>query len=217
MTLLGGLPSPVRINHPSLGEWKRPSRAGRILIKIYILGSVQWINWESWLATNETCYVGTPQSEPCGQGRISQYSAVVESPEQIQQAVRFAQDYNIRLAIRNTGHDFLGRSSAPDSLQIFTHRLKNITKVDDFVPENGNGSEGPAVTIGAGVQLAELYKTLDAMNVVVVAGFANTVGAAGGYIQGGGHSPLGTWAGMSADNALEFKVVTADVRVLLSM
>lgn len=37
-------------------------------------------------------------------------------------------------------------------------------------------------------------------DVVVVAGFANTVGAAGGYIQGGGHSPLGTWAGMAADN-----------------
>lgn len=162
--------------------------------------------------TNETCYVSGPRAEPCGQGRISEYSVVVESPEHIQQAVQFAQDNNLRLAIRNTGHDFLGRSSAPDSLQIFTHRLKDITIVDDFVPEGGDESEGPAVTIGAGVQLNQLYETLNGSDVVVVAGFANTVGAAGGYIQGGGHSPLGTWAGMAADNALEFDVVTADVR-----
>ncbi|KAK2762248.1 hypothetical protein FQN54_001258 [Arachnomyces sp. PD_36] len=173
-------------------------------------GAVQWINWESWSLANETCYIGTSRSEPCGQGKISEYSAVVESPDQIQQAVRFAKDHNLRLAIRNTGHDFLGRSTAPDSFQIFTHRMKNITQVEDFVPESSYESEGPAVTIEAGVQLSELYKALDAMNVVVVAGFANTVGAAGGYIQGGGHSPLGPWAGMSADNALEFKVVTAD-------
>lgn len=174
------------------------------------------MNWEQSLKTNETCFVDAPRTVPCGQGRISEYSVVVESAEHIQQAVRFAQDNNIRLAIRNTGHDFLGRSSAPDSLQIFTHPLKNISVADDFVPEGCDESEGPAVTIGAGVQLNELYETLNRTDLVVVAGFANTVGAAGGYLQGGGHSPLGTWAGMAADNALEFNVVTADVRIPLS-
>lgn len=119
------------------------------------------MNWEQSLKTNETCYVGSSRTVPCGQGRISEYSVVVEAPEHIQQAVRFAQDNNIRLAIRNTGHDFLGRSSAPDSLQIFTHRLKSITVIDDFIPEGGSESEGPAVAIGAGVQLNELYQTLN--------------------------------------------------------
>jgi hypothetical protein len=44
-----------------------------------------------------------------------------------------------------------------------------------------------------------------------VAGFSSTVGAAGGYIQGGGHSILGPWKGLASDHALQFSVVTADV------
>ncbi|KAJ5167687.1 uncharacterized protein N7482_003281 [Penicillium canariense] len=38
----------------------------------------------------------------------------------------------------------------------------------------------------------------------------HTVGAAGGYIQGGGHSPFGHWKGLASDNALEFEIVTAN-------
>lgn len=36
------------------------------------------------------------------------------------------------------------------------------------------------------------------------------MGFSGGYIQGGGHSPLSTIHGMGADNVLQFTVVTAD-------
>lgn len=41
-----------------------------------------------------------------------------------------------------------------------------------------------------------------------------TVGIAGGYTQGGGHSALATNFGLSADNTLEFEVVTADGQFL---
>lgn len=37
-----------------------------------------------------------------------------------------------------------------------------------------------------------------------------TVGFTGGYIQGGGHSVLGSLYGMAADQALEFEVITTD-------
>jgi FAD/FMN-containing dehydrogenase len=122
--------------------------------------------------------------------------------------------HNLRLVIKNTGHDLLGRSSAPESLQIWTHKLKDMTFIDNFLPEGldgGMNGYGPAVTIGAGVQLRELYETVGAKGLLVATGLANTVGAAGGHIQGGGHSPLGTWKGMASDNALEFKVVTSSV------
>jgi len=36
------------------------------------------------------------------------------------------------------------------------------------------------------------------------------VAAAGGYIQGGGHSALARWEGMPTDQVLEYDVVTAD-------
>ncbi|KJK88054.1 hypothetical protein H633G_08074, partial [Metarhizium anisopliae BRIP 53284] len=91
--------------------------------------------------------------------------------------------------------------------------MKSLAFTNRFVPEGAAGSTsesfGSAVTIGAGVQLKELYVAATKHNVTVVAGLARTIGAAGGYIQGGGHSPLGNWKGMASDNALEFKVVNA--------
>ena len=180
------------------------------------LGALQWENWEAWPEQNQQCYVESPRSVPCAQGRVSLYSAEVESVAHIQAAVNFAVAHNIKLAIKNTGHDFLGRSSAPDSLQISTYKIKNITVLDNFVPSVPSGTKAPAsvkaVTLGAGVQQHEMYTYLATQGVMVVGGSSNTVGITGGYIQGGGHSIMGWIAGMASDNALEFKVVTASVR-----
>lgn len=182
-------------------------------------GALQWENWEAWPAQNQQCYVESAQSVPCGQGRVSLYSAEVESATQIQAVVNFAVKHNIKIAIKNTGHDFLGRSSAPYSLQISTHKLKSITVVNNFVPQVGSGTTPPAgikaVTVGAGVQLHDMYTYLGTQGVMVVGGSSNTVGIAGGYIQGGGHSIMGWIAGMASDNALEFQLVTANVCHLL--
>lgn len=46
---------------------------------------------------------------------------------------------------------------------------------------------------------------------VVVGGAYPSIGVAGGYIQAGGHSPIGAWKGLASDNTLEFQVVTANV------
>lgn len=91
--------------------------------------------------------------------------------------------------------------------------MKSMVFSDGFFPD-GCKSEGEGesvVTIGAGIQLKELYAAALARRKTLVAGFSNTVGAAGGYILGGGHSPLSPWKGMASDNALQFTVVTADV------
>lgn len=184
-------------------------------VLIYHVGAVQYENWEAWPKQSESCYRDAPRSQPCGQGRVSLYSVLAESASDIQAAVKFAAQHQLRLAIRNSGHDFIGRSTAPESLQIFTHKMKNITVVPDFVPAVPGGRNPPpavrAVTIGAGVQLREMYEYLGTQGAMVAAGASNTVGAAGGYIQGGGHGLLGHFAGMGSDNALEFTVVTADV------
>jgi FAD/FMN-containing dehydrogenase len=177
-------------------------------------GALQHSNWGARTETGETCYLNTTRNTPCGQGRISLFSAVVRKPAHIQAAVKFASRHNIRLAIKNTGHCYLGRSSAPESLQILTTNMKNISFVDSFRPQGCGSaakSEGPAVTIAAGVFVKDLYRALGEKNLTAVIGLAHTVGAAGGYIQGGGHSPLGWWKGLAADNALEFTVVTAKV------
>ncbi|PKS08601.1 hypothetical protein jhhlp_004987 [Lomentospora prolificans] len=176
-------------------------------------GASQWANWEAWESHNETCYVDGDTSVKCQQGRVSLYSVAVESVDEIAAALKFATKHNIRLVVKNTGHDFSGRSMAANSLQIHTRKMKDIEFSDEFVahgaPKDASPS-GKAITIGAGVQLVDLYKFCHEKNVSVVAGFSSTVGAAGGYIQGGGHSVISPWKGMASDNVIQFSVVTAD-------
>ncbi|KAF1732778.1 putative FAD-linked oxidoreductase [Beauveria bassiana] len=180
-------------------------------------GAVQWTNWEAWPERNETCSFSLPRDVACRQGRVPLFSVVAETAQHIQEAVRFAASHNIRLAIKNTGHCFLGRSSAPESLQIATYKMKKMEFVDDFVPEgSGNKSMGSALTLGAGAVLMDIYSETSKRNLTAVVGLSHTVGAAGGYIQGGGHSPLGPWKGMASDNALQFEVVTADGKLIVT-
>ncbi|KAI9040214.1 FAD-binding domain-containing protein [Aspergillus affinis] len=148
----------------------------------------------------------------CGQGRVSRYAAVVETPEDVQATLKFVRKHNIRLVVKNTGHDVTGKSSAPDSLQIATHRLKDIKYVSDFVPSGAKAhhSGGPAVTMGAGVIGLELNSAGAAGGYLAITGICSTVGTAGGYIQGGGVSVLNRPFGLASDNALQFTVVTAD-------
>jgi FAD/FMN-containing dehydrogenase len=89
--------------------------------------------------------------------------------------------------------------------------MKDIQFSDEFTPAGAPKTEGTAATIGAGVILMELYAAVGKKGRTVIAGTSHTFGAAGGYIQGGGHSLLGPWKGMSADNALGCNVVTASV------
>ena len=140
------------------------------------------------------------------------YSAAVESVDQVQAAVRFAQRHRVRLVVRNTGHDTAGRSSAPDSFQIHTHRMKQIEYHDNFRAVSSDIDQGPAVSVGAGVLLGEMYARGARDGWVVVGGECPTVGATGGFLQGGGVSSFHSFInGLAVDNVLEFEIVTAKV------
>ncbi|MCJ1360737.1 MAG: hypothetical protein MMC33_010746 [Icmadophila ericetorum] len=64
--------------------------------------------------------------------------------------------------------------------------------------------------MGAGVQAYDAYYAADAQGLRVVGGECPTVGLAGGYTQGGGHSVLASVYGLGADQALEWEVVIAN-------
>lgn len=90
--------------------------------------------------------------------------------------------------------------------------MQNKQMHENFKPAGSNGTgKGLAATLGAGVQLYEMYKWLGEHDIMVVGGSSHGVGVTGGYIQGGGHSMLAAIRGMASDNALEFNIVTADV------
>ncbi|KAK3358541.1 hypothetical protein B0T24DRAFT_494709, partial [Lasiosphaeria ovina] len=159
--------------------------------------------------TNETCRPTANPADACTLGYYGIYVIMATSQEHIKAGIDFARRNNIRLIVRNTGHDFIGRSTGYGSLIINTHSFKSVMWLDSYT---GPGSyRGTAVTIGAGVQGGEILAQGHALcpPLVVVTGECATVGIAGGFIQGGGHGPWTTLKGMSVDNVLAFDVITA--------
>jgi FAD/FMN-containing dehydrogenase len=132
-------------------------------------------------------------------------------------AVDFARHRRMRVSIKGTGHDYLGRSSAHDSLQIWTHRMRDIRVHDAFTPTGCDNDPGvPAVTVEAGTRWLEVYQALAERGRYVQGGGCTSVGAAGGFTQGGGFGSFSRRYGTSAGNVLEAEVVTATGEVVVA-
>jgi FAD/FMN-containing dehydrogenase len=162
-----------------------------------------------WL--NNTCSPFLADTEDCTQGNLASYAINVTDAEDIAAGLKFAQKHNIRVQAKNTGHDYLGRSTGQGSLALWTHNLKGI----EFLNYTSPGYTGAAVKLGAGIQAFEAYAAAEENGLRIVGGYCPTVGIAGGYIQGGGHGPLLGTYGLAADNTLEFEVVTVDGKHLV--
>lgn len=136
----------------------------------------------------------------CTQGAYPTYAVNVSTVAQIQLAVNFARNLNLRLVVKNTGHDFNGKASGKGALSIWTHYLKDKEYLPNF--KAANGYVGPAIKFGSGIQVHEAYEFAQTLGHSVVGGEAVTVGLGGGYTAGGGHSPLSSMYGMAADQVL---------------
>ncbi|KAK0726249.1 hypothetical protein B0T21DRAFT_403378 [Apiosordaria backusii] len=135
------------------------------------------------LFQGRTCLpTSDPQSSNCTHGAFPVYAVNVTSVQQIQLAINFARNTNLRLVIKNTGHCYLGKSMGAGALSIWTHHLNDIQYFDDLKID-GFEQGGKAL---------------------------KSVGYAGGYIAGGGHTPLSGLYGMAADQVLALQLVTAD-------
>ena len=55
---------------------------------------------------NQSCDPFTPRSTPCQLGNYVRYAVDVSTVADVQAAVWFAQLLNIRLVVRNTGHEY---------------------------------------------------------------------------------------------------------------
>lgn len=54
---------------------------------------------------NQSCDPFTPQSTPCQLGNYVRYAVNVSCVADVQAALLFATKYNIRVVVRNTGHE----------------------------------------------------------------------------------------------------------------
>ncbi|KAG0602850.1 hypothetical protein M758_10G046600 [Ceratodon purpureus] len=171
-------------------------------------GSMQYENWEG--EGEQTCATDAPKGSGCHQGRVPVRGVRVEDVDDVQNAIRFATRHNLRIVVKSSGHDFLGRSAAAGSFLIWMHKLRNITIHDSWAGACGLHREAAAVTVVGGVPWGEVYDALEGTGYIAVGGMSLTVSAAGGFVQGGGHGALSPSFGLAVDNVLEVEVVTAD-------
>lgn len=72
-----------------------------------------------------------------------------------------------------------------------------------------------AVTAGAGSYVADLYENLSTHNQTLIDGMGAEV-TMGGYLTGGGHSPLSHMYGLGADQVYEVEMVTPTGEIIIA-
>ncbi|KAF7377559.1 FAD-binding domain-containing protein [Mycena sanguinolenta] len=174
---------------------------GSAAFRSTIPGAMNQVNWEQGydLSPPSLCL---RNGTTCGQGDVPIYAVEAETVADIQAAVKFSSAHNLRVAVKSSGHDYLGRSTAPSSLLIHTHKFQNISFV------------GSTMTVGSGVYAQTVYEQGKANGKIAVGPAAATVCLGGGWVQGAGHSALSPTLGLGADNAVEFEIVVASGELL---
>ncbi|THH02380.1 hypothetical protein EW145_g6755 [Phellinidium pouzarii] len=138
----------------------------------------------------------------------------VRNASDVQAAFAFAKETGVKLSIKNSGHDYKGRSSGRNTLGLWVHNLKSVSHDAQFVPENCDAETTfNAVTTGTGTPWADVYDFADENNITVIGGYHQTIAAGGGWFMGGGHSVLSQVYGLGVDRVLQVKIVTPDGKV----
>jgi len=132
-------------------------------------------------------------------GMIARCSGVADVIE----AVSFARDNDVLLAVRGGGHNVGGRALCDDGLVIDFSRMKGI-HVD---PKSRTVRAQPGATLG------DLDRETHVFGGAVPAGVVSKTGIAG-LTLGGGVGWLVRKYGLTCDNVLSFEVVTAEGKVV---
>ncbi|KAL0564320.1 hypothetical protein V5O48_017727 [Marasmius crinis-equi] len=154
---------------------------------------------------NKSCDPFDSRDTPCRIGAYVQYAVNVSTPDHIIKTTKFVKEHNIRFVVKNTGHDYMGRSTGTGGLSVWMHNLRNITFVPDYT---SSAYSGPAIKASAGNLVREMAAAASAQGLAAIVGECPTVGAVGGFTQGAGHSALSSMYGLGADQTLEFEVIT---------
>lgn len=145
----------------------------------------------------------------------SVYAVEPESAADVAAAVNFARTHHLRLVVKGGAHSYLGQSSAPDSLMIWTRRLDYMELHDTFVPKGCEGKVPPvpAVSVGSGAKFIQLYDFVVTKAGRYVQGGGCTSVGVGGHMQTGGFGSFSRYGGMTAASLLEAEIVTADGKI----
>ncbi|KAI0110722.1 FAD-binding domain-containing protein [Nemania sp. FL0031] len=161
---------------------------------------------------NNSCNPFLDRSSLCNIGSYPRFVVNATNETDYQKTIHLAAVHNIRLVIRNTGHDYNGKSTGAGSLALWTQHLKK-KNLKDYASVHYTG---PAFQFGAGILAHEALEYANSVGLLVVTGNQPTVGLVGGYTQGGGHGPLASQLGLAADQVVEWEVVLATQEVVIA-
>ncbi len=117
----------------------------------------------------------------------------------VRSAIRFTVSHDIRVRARSGGHSYAGYSTVSDGVVLDLRRLNSI-RVD---------KHAGTATIGAGAQLIDVYAGLAQRGMTLPAGSCPSVGVAGVTL-GGGFGLASRRLGLTTDNLIGVRIVTAD-------
>ncbi|KAI1470849.1 uncharacterized protein F4812DRAFT_450063 [Daldinia caldariorum] len=149
---------------------------------------------------NASCDPFTAPDDQCVVGAYVRYAVRAIGVSDYQATLAFAAARNIRLVVRNTGHDYFGKSTGAGALALWTHFLNDTQLIDNYTSP---AYAGKALKLGAGTGALEAYRAADEAGVAVVGGACDTVGLAGGYSQGADHGPLNSVFRLGTDQVLD--------------
>jgi hypothetical protein len=131
-----------------------------------------------------------------------QVRVLVASPQSVASAIDWARANKIPFAIRSGGHSYEGFSQS-NGMVIDTRLLSSISF----------DAPTQTVTVGAGVNLGDVYNFLSPYGVAIPAGSCPPVGVAG-HTLGGGFGMIGRKYGLACDNLLSVEMVDAKGNIL---
>jgi FAD/FMN-containing dehydrogenase len=134
------------------------------------------------------------------EGRRPDAVVHAQSTADVVAVVRWANRFDVKVVARSGGHSYAGYSTTSDGVVVDLSRLSGVRV-----------SNGRA-TVGPGAQLIHVQRALTRRGLTVPSGSCPSVGIAG-LALGGGHGLAGRRFGLTSDNLVAARIVTADGRV----
>jgi len=134
------------------------------------------------------------------------YIAEVKTVDDVIASLKFANEHDIQVSIKTTGHSFQGSNSAKDSLMIWMRHYEK----DDEITKNYSDSCGNEVDVVIGINGGELWdEVIEAIgpDYHAVTGMCQSVSATGGWLQGSGLSLSSREYGIGIDQVVDYTVV----------
>lgn len=149
---------------------------------------------------NEFCGVTEPLDLPA-------YTIEAHDVVHIQEALRFANEHDIGVSVKSSGHSFEGQSTSADSLMIWMRHFRQTNVIHDFT--DSCGVTKTTFQVAGGQNFDDVFIRIK-NDYHIASGTCQTVALGGGWLTGGGVSWTSRKYGYGVDNVLSMDVVLAD-------